>query len=105
MKTLTRIWVAKYDELPIGVGQSVYVGEHHIALFRLTNGEVRAVENKSPHPKGGILSEGLVSGTYVFCPLYDWKISLVDGKVQDPDKGEVRTYEVKVDEDDVYIIL
>lgn len=66
--TLTRIEVAKYSELPERIGQPIKVGTEEIALFRLSNGDVRAIENKSPHPKGGILSEGLVSGDYVFCP-------------------------------------
>ncbi|GIW49982.1 MAG: assimilatory nitrite reductase [NAD(P)H] small subunit [Anoxybacillus sp.] len=104
-KTVTRVLVAKYDELPVRVGQAIKIGEHEIALFRLSNGDVRALENKSPHPKGGVLSEGLVSGEYVFCPLYDWKISLIDGKVQEPDQGQVKTYQVEIDGDHVYIVF
>ncbi|GGJ61852.1 nitrite reductase (NADH) small subunit [Anoxybacillus voinovskiensis] len=104
-QTVTRVFVAKYSELPERIGQAVKVGEEEIALFRLTNGDVRAIENKSPHPKGGVLSEGLVSGEYVFCPLYDWKISLIDGNVQPPDEGKVKTYAVEVDGDDVYLLL
>ena len=39
-----------------------------------------------------VLSDGLVSGEYVFCPVYDWKISLVNGQVQAPDEGQVKVY-------------
>lgn len=105
ISTITRIEVAKYSELPERIGQPIKVGAEEIALFRLSNGDVRAIENKSPHPKGGILSEGLVSGDYVFCPLYDWKISLVDGNVQSPDEGHVKTYKIEVHEDRVYLII
>jgi nitrite reductase/ring-hydroxylating ferredoxin subunit len=55
--------------------------------------------------RGGVLSEGLVSGEYVYCPVYDWKISLVDGKVQAPDNGQVRTYKIEIEKDVVFIVL
>ncbi|WP_134699482.1 nitrite reductase small subunit NirD [Ammoniphilus sp. YIM 78166] len=99
------IQIAYYSQLPERRGQAITVDGLEIALFRLTNGEVKAIENKSPHPKGGVLSEGLVSGDFVYCPLYDWKISLQDGIVQAPDKGVVRTFPVLVEEDFVYIRL
>ncbi|HJV31653.1 MAG TPA: nitrite reductase small subunit NirD, partial [Bacillales bacterium] len=86
-------------------GYSITIDQNNIAIFKLSNGMVRAIENRSPHPKGGVLSEGLVSGEYVFCPVYDWKISLVDGKVQAPDEGQVRTFSVEVEDDIVYIII
>lgn len=103
--TKRKVKVATYSELTPRVGREIVVGEQAIALFKLSNGEVHAVENKSPHPKGGVLSEGLVSGSYVFCPVYDWKISLIDGKVQAPDEGQVKVYEVELTGDDVTIIL
>ncbi|WP_254052757.1 nitrite reductase small subunit NirD [Bacillus sp. V59.32b] len=102
--TLTRLEIAKYSELPALVGQPIKIGDEEIALFRLSNGEVKAIENKSPHPKGGILSDGLVSGHYVYCPLYDWKISLTDGNVQAPDEGHVKTYDIQLEEDKVFLL-
>ncbi|MNI83125.1 Assimilatory nitrite reductase [NAD(P)H] small subunit [compost metagenome] len=56
----------------------------------------------SPYRQGP-LAEGTVSGEYVYCPLYDWKISLLTGKVQEPDEGQVPTFEVEVEQDDVYV--
>lgn len=103
--TKIRTLVSNYSDLPIRAGYSVKINEHEIALFKVTNGEVYGVENRSPHPKGGVLTEGLVSGDYVYCPVYDWKISLVDGKVQAPDEGQVKTYQVEVEENNVYIII
>jgi nitrite reductase (NADH) small subunit len=49
--------------------------------------------------------EGIVSGDHVFCPMHDWKISVVDGKVQKPDNGCVKTSKVEIENDDVYIVL
>jgi nitrite reductase (NADH) small subunit len=105
IQTLTKVAVAKYSDLAERAGYSITIDQNDIALFKLSNGKVRAIENCSPHPKGGALSEGLVSGEYVFCPVYDWKISLIDGKVQAPDEGQVRTFSVEVEDDIVYIII
>lgn len=105
LKTITRIPVAHYKNLRARSGLSIKIDQTEIALFKLSNGKVYAIENHSPHPKGGVLSEGLVSGEYVYCPVYDWKISLVDGKVQAPDIGQVRTFKVEVKEDIVFIVI
>jgi nitrite reductase (NADH) small subunit len=103
--TKTRVLAASFSKLPVQASYSVTINEKEMVLFKLTNGEVYAVENRSPHPKGGVLAGGLVSGQYVYCPLYDWKISLADGKVQAPDVGEIQTYQVIVEDDDVYIVV
>ncbi|MFP5115465.1 nitrite reductase small subunit NirD [Bacillaceae bacterium C204] len=104
LQTLTRIPVANYSNIKVRSGYSLKIDVTDIALFKLTNGEVYALENRSPHPKGGVLSEGLVSGEYVYCPVYDWKISLKDGKVQAPDEGQVRTFKVELEEEIVFIV-
>lgn len=105
MKMTNKIEIANLSEIPEKIGQVFKVNEEEIAVFHLSNGEVRAVENRSPHPKGGTLVDGLVSGEYIFCPVYDWKISLVDGKVQAPDQGQVKVYPIEVSDDKVYIEL
>jgi nitrite reductase (NADH) small subunit len=103
--TKTKINLINYHLLPINIGQVFQIGDEEIALFRLADGTVKAVENRSPHPKGGTLVEGLVSGHFVYCPCYDWKISLEDGIVQAPDNGKVKTFQTEVDENIVSIIL
>jgi nitrite reductase (NADH) small subunit len=104
IQTITRIPVVNYSNLRVRSGYSIKIDDTEIALYKLSNGEVYAIENRSPHPKGGVLSEGLVSGEYVYCPVYDWKISLKSGKVQAPDEGQVRTFKVELEEDIVFII-
>ena len=104
LQTITRIPVANYSNLRVRSGYTINIDYTEIALFKLTSGEVYAIENRSPHPKGGVLSEGLVSGEYVYCPVYDWKISLKNGKVQAPDEGQVRTFKVELEEDIVFIV-
>ncbi|MFZ4454486.1 nitrite reductase small subunit NirD [Salibacterium aidingense] len=104
METLQgkKIYIMDYDELEPHLSKEVLVGEQSIAVF-LTEGEVHAIENNCPH-KGGPLSQGLVSGKYVFCPLHDWKIDVTDGVVQGADEGCVKTFETTVEDGAVYLI-
>jgi len=67
-----------------------------IAIFKLSDGSFKAIENSCPH-KGGKLGDGMVCDHHVFCPLHDWKINLNDGKVQHPDTGCVATFPVELD--------
>lgn len=103
-KTLQRIKVANVREFPKELGKTIHIGSQEIALFRLANGDFRAIENRCPH-KGGVLVEGMVSGEHVFCPMHDWKINMTDGKVQAPDHGCVKTYQVEIEKDDIYLLL
>ncbi|MFD1953312.1 nitrite reductase small subunit NirD [Paenibacillus thailandensis] len=88
--------VGKLEEIDVKGSRTLKVDELEIAVFRLTNGEVLAVENRCPH-KNGKLSEGMVCGTKVHCPLHDWKIDLRSGKVQEPDEGCITTFETEID--------
>lgn len=74
-----------------------------IAVFRTAADEVFAVHDKCPH-KGGPLSQGIVHGRQVTCPLHGWKISLEDGKAVAPDVGCAGRVEVKVEQGDVYLL-
>ena len=68
------------------------------------NDEIFALRDRCPH-RGGPLSQGIVHGQAVSCPLHNWKIDLQSGEVQGPDQGCVRSYEIKVEEGVVYISL
>ncbi len=102
--SLTKLLVGSIQDLPVRVGKTVNVGHKEIAVFRLSDSNIRAVENRCPH-KGGVLTEGIVSGNSVFCPMHDWKICLEDGEVQEPDTGCVKTYKTEVEEDKIYLLL
>ena len=74
-----------------------------IAVFRTGDDRVYALVNRCPH-KGGPLSQGIVHGDKVACPLHDWKISLVTGEAAAPDKGCVPTIPVKVIAGRIFVI-
>lgn len=103
-KSITKVLVGPAGELTERIGKTVCIEDKEVAVFKLSNGSIRAVENRCPH-KGGVLAEGIVSGDFVFCPMHDWKICLEDGNVQDPDTGCVKTYRTLVDDEQVYVLL
>jgi nitrite reductase (NADH) small subunit len=104
-KTKIKVCVGLISELPERVGKTVRLEEDtEVAVFKLSSGKIKAVENKCPH-KAGVLSEGIVSGEHVFCPMHDWKICLEDGQVQAPDHGCVKTYQTLVENEMVYLIV
>jgi nitrite reductase (NADH) small subunit len=97
-----QVELARLDDLPIGMGKTVRCKEMELAVFRLSDGTVRAIKNRCPH-KNGVLAEGVVSGNYVFCPLHDRKIDLNDGMVQKPDTGCVKTFPTAVKDGVVWV--
>jgi nitrite reductase (NADH) small subunit len=56
------------------------------AIFRAADDHIFALLDKCPH-KGGPLSQGIVYGESVACPLHNWQIKLVDGVAHAPDVG------------------
>jgi len=73
-----------------------------IAVFRTSDDAVFALRDQCPH-KGGPLSQGIVFGTTVACPLHGWNICLGDGTAVAPDKGCAQTFAVKVEDGDVLL--
>jgi len=66
-----------------------------VAVFRTAADEVYATDDRCPH-KGGPLSEGIVHGASVTCPLHNWVFDLATGQAQGGDAGAVGTYPVQV---------
>ena len=75
-----------------------------IAVFRTSNDEIFALKDECPHKKGQ-LSQGIVHGKKVTCPLHNWKIKLDSGEAVAPDDGCTPKYDIKVEGDKVLIKL
>ena len=67
-----------------------------IAVFRTSEEEVFAIDDRCPH-KQGPLSQGIVHDKGVTSPLHNWVISLESGEAQGADEGAVKTYVVKIE--------
>jgi nitrite reductase (NADH) small subunit len=73
-----------------------------VAVFRNDQDAVFALLDRCPH-KGGPLSQGIVFGTSVACPLHNWTIGMADGCARAPDEGCTPRFTVKVEEGEVYL--
>ena len=73
-----------------------------VAVFRNSQDEVFALLDRCPH-KGGPLSQGIVFGTHVACPLHNWSIGLCDGQASAPDEGCTPKFSVKLEGGQVYL--
>jgi len=77
---------------------------HPIAVFRTSGNEIFALIDECPH-RGGPLSEGIVSGLSVTCPLHNWTIQLTDGAAIAPDEGATRSIPVKLVDGEILVGL
>jgi nitrite reductase (NADH) small subunit len=73
-----------------------------IAVFRNAEDKVFALLDRCPH-KGGPLSQGIVFGETVACPLHNWTIGLADGQARAPDTGCTPTFACKVERGEVWL--
>ena len=96
---MTRVsdWVAigHLDDIPRRGARCVNSPLGRIAVFRTMDDRVFATEDRCPH-KGGRLSQGIVHGGAVACPLHNWRIALDTGEALGEDKGCTPVIPVKV---------
>ncbi len=89
------------DEIPRLGSRIVKTDTMNIAIFRTGDDRVFALRDACPH-KQGPLSQGIVHGTTVTCPLHNWKIDLASGEALGPDEGCTNVFETRVEDDVVY---
>jgi nitrite reductase (NADH) small subunit len=73
-----------------------------IAVFRAADDSVFALIDRCPH-RAGPLSEGIVQGCAVACPLHGWVIDLRSGRAEEPDEGHVPTVPVRLVERRIFL--
>jgi nitrite reductase (NADH) small subunit len=89
--------ICRVDEIPVlGSRRVARPRGMDVAVFRNDADQVFALLDRCPH-KGGPLSQGIVFGTSVACPLHNWTIALDDGCAKAPDVGCAQKFSVKVD--------
>ena len=96
------ITVGRLEELPRLGARVVRFGTLAVAVFRTSSDRVFALHDSCPH-RGGPLSQGIVHGDCVTCPLHDWVINLETGEARGPDEGSTRCYPVRLDGEMVMI--
>jgi nitrite reductase/ring-hydroxylating ferredoxin subunit len=111
--------VCKYDDLKIEGKKAVSIDRKPIVVVRSSSGEVYALRDVCPH-KGPCLSSGMLDkscagddvGEYIFekdkevlrCPWHSWEFDIKTGRsLFDPEKVRVKTYEVMIEGDMVFV--
>ena len=98
------IEVGTMNDIPRLGSRVVETSKGNIAIFRTAEDEIFALRDKCPH-KGGPLSQGIVHGKRVACPLHDWKIHLDSGEAVAPDEGCAASYPIRLEGDKVMLSL
>lgn len=95
--------ICRVDDIPVlGARRVARPSGIDVAVFRNGDDHVFALLDRCPH-KGGPLSQGIVFGKSVACPLHNWSIGLDDGCAKAPDEGCTPRFAVKVEDDVVYL--
>jgi len=96
--------VGALDDVPRLGAKIVASKRGNIAVFRTANDEIFALDDRCPH-KGGPLSQGIVHGRRVTCPLHNWVIELASGEAVAPDQGCARTIPARLEEGRILLQL
>ena len=95
--------ICRVDDIPVlGARRVARAKGLDVAVFRNDQNEVFALLDRCPH-KGGPLSQGIVFGTSVACPLHNWTIDLKGGCAKAPDEGCTPKFRVRIQGDDVQL--
>lgn len=95
--------ICRIDEIPaLGARRVARAKGLDVAIFRAAEDRVFALLDRCPH-KGGPLSQGIVFGESVACPLHNWTIQLSDGQAQAPDEGHTPAFTVLVQDGEVFL--
>ncbi|MDB5393133.1 MAG: nirD [Rhodospirillales bacterium] len=96
--------IGRLDEVPCLGSRVVATPRGKIAVFRTRDDRVFALEDRCPH-NGGPLSQGIVHGNHVTCPLHNWVIALATGEAVAPDIGCAPTIPTQVRQDRILLLL
>ena len=88
--------IAALEDIPRRGSRILKLPETCIAVFRTVDDQVFALRDQCPH-KQGPLSQGIVHGASVTCPLHNWVISLETGMAQGADEGQVPTFATRIE--------
>lgn len=93
---MTWLDIGALEDIPLPGARIVKTAAGCVAVFRTAEAEVFATADRCPH-KGGPLSEGIVHGRKITCPLHNWVFSLETGAALGADEGQIETYPVRVE--------
>lgn len=89
--------IGSLEDIPLRGARVVKTAAGCVAVFRTAENQVFATSDRCPH-KGGPLSEGIVHGQSVTCPLHNWVFDLETGQTSGADEGQIETFAAKIDD-------
>ncbi len=96
-------FICRVEDIPVlGARRVARPGAIDVAVFRNAQDKVFALLDRCPH-KGGPLSQGIVFGDSVACPLHNWTIGLADGRALAPDHGCTARFAIQVEDGEVFL--
>jgi nitrite reductase (NADH) small subunit len=99
----TWIPICTVQEIPmLGARRVTRAQGPDVALFRTSGDQIHALLDRCPH-RAGPLSQGIVFGTAVACPLHNWTIALDSGCARAPDEGRTPVFQLKVQDGQVWL--
>jgi nitrite reductase/ring-hydroxylating ferredoxin subunit len=95
--------LGQIGDIPEGRGRAFKAGARTVAVFR-SNGKVYALANRCVH-KGASICDGDLgdNGRVVRCPWHNWTFDLETGQNCLDATERLRTYQVKLDGDQVIL--
>ena len=99
-----RIDIGRVDEIPVGEGRTFAIDGTQIAVFRLRDDSLRAVDAVCPH-KGGPLADGLADDRVIVCPLHNHTFDLCTGTEVSGGQMSVRSYPVEAVDGNIRVTL
>lgn len=88
--------IGALDQIPRRGARVLRMAHGCVAVFRTVDDRAFALEDRCPH-RGGPLSQGIVHGTSVTCPLHNWVVSLETGEAQGADEGSALSLPLRVE--------
>lgn len=86
--------ICAIDDIPVRGARKLKTALGCVAVFRTAEQEVFATADVCPH-RAGPLSEGIVHGQSVTCPLHNWVFDLNTGQARGEDAA-IATYKLRL---------
>jgi nitrite reductase (NADH) small subunit len=102
-------WVAvcRLEEIVPNTGVCALVGTRQIAVFRLDDDSVYAIENHDPFSRVNVLSRGIVGDlkgeVVVASPVYKQHFSLATGQCLEDPGVRLAVFPVRIDRDTILV--
>lgn len=98
------LYAGRLEHIPVLGARVLSAGHEAIAVFRSSDDQIFALLDRCPH-KAGPLSQGIVHGHCVTCPLHDWVIDLRTGRALAPDEGAAKAFRVRVEDRHIFVAM